>query len=151
MRNEWIWLDMDGTIADLYGVEGWLNDLINYQTRPYEIAETLYMITDLIIALQALKEKGYHIGIVSWGSKNSNKDFLNKVEKAKQEWIIKHSLDHLLDKIIVAPYGTRKADLCRAYGAGILVDDEQKNRDEWDLGITIDATKNIINEFWELI
>lgn len=151
MRNTWIWLDMDGTIADLYAVEGWLNDLINYRTRPYEIAEALYMTADLITVLQALKEEGFHIGVVSWGSKNSNEDFLSRVEKAKKEWIIKHDLGNLLDEIIVAPYGTRKADLCRVYGKGILVDDEQKNRNDWDLGVTIDATKNIIKAFWELI
>ena len=34
---------------------------------------------------------------------------------------------------------------------GILVDDEKQNRDAWDLGITIDATQNIIKALWELV
>ena len=29
-----IYLDMDGTIADLYGVENWLENLVNYNDRP---------------------------------------------------------------------------------------------------------------------
>lgn len=29
-----IWFDMDGTIADLYGVENWLEDLRNEVARP---------------------------------------------------------------------------------------------------------------------
>ena len=39
--------DMDGTIANLYGVEGWLNDLQTGKTRPYEIAEPLYNMNEL--------------------------------------------------------------------------------------------------------
>ena len=30
-----IYFDMDGTIADLYGRDGWLDDLMNEYTRPY--------------------------------------------------------------------------------------------------------------------
>ena len=33
--------DMDGTIADLYGVENWLEHLINGNTFPYEMAKPL--------------------------------------------------------------------------------------------------------------
>ena len=29
-----IYFDMDGTIADLYAVENWLDDLINFRPRP---------------------------------------------------------------------------------------------------------------------
>ena len=36
-----IYFDMDGTIADLYGVENWLNDLRTERTTPYEIATPL--------------------------------------------------------------------------------------------------------------
>ena len=34
--------DMDGTIADLYGVNGWLEMLRNEDALPYEIAKPLY-------------------------------------------------------------------------------------------------------------
>ena len=33
--------DMDGTIANLYGVNGWLEDLRNYNPRPYIVAEPM--------------------------------------------------------------------------------------------------------------
>ena len=38
-----IYFDMDGTIADLYGVDGWLDDLMNESTRPYAAAAPLLM------------------------------------------------------------------------------------------------------------
>ena len=36
-----IWFDMDGTIADLYGVENWLEMLIAHDETPYAIAKPI--------------------------------------------------------------------------------------------------------------
>ena len=38
--------DMDGTIADLYGEENWLDDLINERTTPYANAKPLDILFD---------------------------------------------------------------------------------------------------------
>ena len=99
--NEWIWLDMDGTIADLYGVEGWLDDLIAFRTRPYELAKDLYNTIDLLEVLLELKAKGYKIGIISWGSKANNLDYDREVKKVKVQWLRDRVLDMVLDEIIV--------------------------------------------------
>ena len=40
MKKE-IWFDMDGTIADLYGVENWLEMLIAEDPTPYAVAKPL--------------------------------------------------------------------------------------------------------------
>ena len=152
MRKEsWIWFDMDGTIADFYGVEGWLDDLKHHNTRPYREAKGLYNNLDLSEVLLLLKNKGYKIGIISWSSKDNCPDFDRAVELAKKEWLYNRLFDVVLDKIIVTPYGVRKADTCRKYGSGILVDDEEQNRTSWDLGKTIDATKNILTALRELL
>ena len=148
---KWIWLDMDGTFVDLYGVQGWLEDLRAYKTRPYEVAECLYNVYELFEVLANLKEKGYNIGVVSWSCKNSNKAYDRKVETAKKEWLYMNCLDLVLDKVLVAPYGTCKADVCRFYGKGVLVDDEEQNRSAWDLGETIDANENIIEKLRALV
>lgn len=147
----WIWLDMDGTIADLYGVDGWLDDLIAYSSRPYEEAEPLYDMVDLLETLSDLKDAGYKIGIISWLSKKPTADYNERVIKAKKEWLKKQYLDILLDEIIITAYGIKKADTCRTYGKGILVDDEEQNRTAWDLGKTIDATENILAQLKGLL
>ena len=36
-----IYLDMDGTIADLYGVDNWLENLVNGSDRPYRVAKRM--------------------------------------------------------------------------------------------------------------
>lgn len=151
MTNRWIWFDMDGTIADLYGVEGWLEDLQNKSTRPYAIAEAIYNTLDLLTVLSELKMLGYKIGVISWSAKNSNKEYDCKIAETKKAWIAKNDLYNVIDKIIVTPYGVKKADTCRPFGTGILVDDEKQNRDAWDLGSTIDANMNILKTLRELV
>lgn len=151
MKEKWIWFDMDGTIADFYGVDGWLDDLMNLNTRPYELAKPLYDTIDLVNMLLELKMVGYQIGIISWLSKNRNVDFETRIAQAKKKWLAENLLDDILDKIIITPYGMTKADTCRKFGKGILIDDEQQNRDKWDLGSTIDANLNILEELAKLL
>ena len=49
--------DMDGTIADLYGVDGWLKDLMNKNPHPYTIAKPLCDMEELNTVLN--KNSGY--------------------------------------------------------------------------------------------
>lgn len=36
------YFDMDGTIANFYGVDGWLDCLTAHDPRPYAVAEPLF-------------------------------------------------------------------------------------------------------------
>lgn len=152
MRNEkWVWLDMDGTIADFYSVENWLDYLMAFDTTPYAQAKPMYNEIDILETLLNLKAIGYKIGVISWGSKANNDEYDNRVRVAKNEWLKKYNFDLVLDKVIVTPYGVRKADTCRKFGYGILVDDEEQNRNAWDIGETINATENIIKALARLM
>ena len=97
MKEKWIWFDMDGTIADFYGVDGWLDDLMNLNTRPYELAKPLYDTIDLVNMLLELKMVGYQIGIISWLSKNRNVEFETRIAQAKKKWLAENLLDDILD------------------------------------------------------
>ena len=135
--------DMDGTIADFYGVSGWLDDLNNHRTRPYEIAEPLYDMVELANLLEELKKIGYIIAITTWLSANSTKEYDNEVRKAKLEWLARYNFPY--DEIHLVKYGTTKANCTRKLGGfQILVDDNEKVRKGWNLGATIDANENII-------
>ena len=70
-----IYFDMDGTIANLYGVNNWLDMLRAYDSTPYEIAKPLVNMNSLARLLNNLQAKGYKIGIVSWLSKIPNSDY----------------------------------------------------------------------------
>lgn len=151
MKREWIWLDMDGTFVDLYGVKDWRDDLNKMSVKPYAKAKSLYNDLDLMAVLACLKGKGYNIGVISWGARNYTEDYLNAIRKTKTEWLTDRGYDLVLDKIIVTAYGVTKADTCRRYGKGILVDDEERNRDAWDLGETINANYNILKALEALL
>lgn len=123
-----IWFDMDGTIADLYAVDGWLEMLRNYEADAYRMAKPMCRMCSLARQLNSLKRKGYSIGIISWSSKASSPQFDEEVSKAKREWLAQHLPSVEWDAIYVVPYGTPKHEIC---GTGILFDDEFKNRYEW--------------------
>ena len=122
-----IWFDMDGTIADFYGVENWLDMLMKEDTTPYREAKPLIATELLVKVLVELIERGYSINIVSWTSKNSTRDFAERVERAKLEWLNRHLGTITFDNIDIIPYGTPKGEGRN----GILFDDEKPNRKEW--------------------
>ena len=122
--------DMDGTIADLYGVDGWLNYLINENTYPYEYAEPLLRLCHLARRLNILQKKGYRIAVVSWLSKNGTTEYNELVTEAKKVWLEKHLPSVAWDDIIIVPYGTPKENFCHN-PLDILFDDEERNRNNW--------------------
>lgn len=125
-----IYFDMDGTIADLYGVEGWLNDLESENERPYATAKPLIRMSALARVLNRLQREGYTIGIISWLSKGGSDDYNEKVAYAKQKWLKQHLASVNFDEINIVKYGTPKSTAVNTQG-GILFDDEEKNRAEW--------------------
>lgn len=127
MDEKSIYLDMDGTIANLYGVANWLDYLINFDSTPYEIAKPLINMSALARKLNALQKRGYTIGIISWLSKTTNAEYDKAVTTAKLNWLKKHLKSVHFDIIHIVAYGTPKHTL----GKGILFDDEEKNRTAW--------------------
>lgn len=142
--------DMDGTIANLYGVNGWLEDLRNYNPRPYIVAEPMYDMEVLIAILSLLKLKGWKIAVTSWLSKESTKEYDDMVRKAKREWLTKYQFP--VDEIHLVKYGTTKANCTRKLGGyQILVDDNAEVRKGWHLGDTINANENILEKLVDLL
>ena len=128
--NTTIFFDMDGTIADLYGVENWLDYLIAADALPYEVAKPLIRLNALARVLNRLQNQGYKIGIISWLAKNSSAEYDEKVTKAKQDWLAKHLKSVHFDEINIVAYGTPKQNFAKTAN-DILFDDEERNRNEW--------------------
>lgn len=142
--------DMDGTIADFYGVQGWLEYLEESNPTPYIVAKPIYDMTFLASILNILKTKGWKIVITSWLAKDSTKDFDKEVRQAKKDWLAQYNFP--FDEIHLVKYGTTKANCTRQLGGyQILVDDNEKVRNGWNLGSTIDANKNILSDLIDLL
>lgn len=135
--------DMDGTIADTYGVDGWLKMLRAENPTPFIKAKPIYDMTVLTAILWVLKNDGWRIAITSWLAKGSTPEYDAKVRQAKIDWLRRYDFPY--DEIHIVKYGTTKADCTRKLGGfQILIDDNEKVRQGWTLGDAIDANKNII-------
>lgn len=130
--------DMDGTIANLYGENGWLEDIINEKVNPYVNAKPMVNMNSLARVLNRLIRNGYEVNIISWTAKNGTNEYNERIAAAKREWIAKHLHSVQFNNVYVIPYGTPKEN----YGFDILFDDEENNRNNWN-GIAYDE-KNII-------
>ena len=130
--------DMDGTIANLYGVEGWLNDLINQSVRPYAEAKPIGNFSTLARLLNKLQRKGYRLCVITWLAKNSSKEYMKAVAETKRKWLAKRLPSVKWDEINIVEYGTPKQTI----GKGILFDDEIQNRTNWE-GEAYDVTEII--------
>lgn len=150
MMNKTLVFDMDGTIANFYGVVGWLDYLKESNPTPYIVAEPLYDMEKLKTVLEMLKLFGWRIVVTSWLAKGSSKEFDNEVRQAKLEWLDTFNFPY--DEIHLVKYGTTKANCTRKLGGlQILVDDNEKVRNGWSLGKTINANEDIIPYLLNLI
>lgn len=152
-----IFLDMDGSIADLYGVEGWLEALRSENPMPYAEAQPLCDMAALRRVLEELKAQNYIIGIISWSSKTGSKEFHRAIRAAKVEWLRRYNLLDLFSHIHIQKYGTPKSAIAQRHttlsSSTILVDDEARNRVEWweHEGTAIDPTEtNLVEELRKL-
>ena len=150
MDNRTIVFDMDGTIADFYGVKGWLDYLKAEDTTPYEIAKPLYDMVALANLLMMLKADGWKVVVTTWLAKGGTKEYNDRTRKAKLEWLKKYNFPY--DEIHLVKYGTTKANCTRKIGGfQVLVDDNEKVRKGWNLGATINANYNIVKEIEKLV
>lgn len=138
-----IFFDLDGTLADLYGVENWLDYLRSENTFPYENAKALLNLSLLARYLHKLQAKGFSVEIISWLSKTSTPEYDKAVTLAKLRWLKNHLPSVSFERINIVSYGICK-DTFRHTDSDILFDDEKRNRDEWG-GIARDVN-NIIGD-----
>ena len=125
-----ICFDMDGTIANLYGVEGWLDNLIAEDVRPYREAEVLLNMNSLARKLNKLQKQGHEIVIISWLSKCGSENYNEAVTEVKKAWLKKHLGSVRFDEVNIVKYGTPKSLFCKSEN-DILFDDEEQNRTDW--------------------
>ena len=148
--NKTLVFDMDGTVIDLYGVEGWLEDLRAFNPRPYIVAKPIYDMDILNGLLLELKTQGWRIAVTTWLSKETTRAYDKEVRKAKIDSLKRINFPY--DEIHLVKYGTTKANCTRKLGGyQILVDDNEQVRKGWNLGATINANNDIITELAMLL
>ena len=135
-----IWFDMDGTIADLYGVENWLEMLIAHDETPYAIAKPIVNLSVLARLMNKVQRKGFEICIVSALAKDSTVEYDERVRNAKIKWLANHLKSVHFDEIRFVPYWYTKNNVNT--GADVLFDDEERHLEKWT-GTAVHASKMI--------
>lgn len=145
------YFDMDGTIANFYGVKNWLDYLENHDTFPYRNAPPIFTASEIEILISSLLEQDYRIGIISWCSKEGDKDFNKEIRKAKRAWLSKFF--PFAHEIHIVAYGVPKWSLVKPDERqdSILFDDEAQNLEDWEKhgGKAVDA-KDILGLIKEM-
>lgn len=122
-----IWFDMDGTIANFYGVDNWLDYLKAENTHPYEVCKPMFTKRTMNGIINGLREKGYAIGIISYVSHNATSDYASRIAIVKNNWLKENF--PAVDIIHICTKDTPKSAF---YNHGdYLVDDEDKNLEDW--------------------
>lgn len=116
-----IYLDMDGTIANLYEQKNWLERLQKEDTTIFLECQPLILESEL---LRLFPPKYYEIIILSMTPYNCSKEYHNQVIEQKNQWLDIHF--PLLKKRIYKKYGNNK-NLKNSVNA-ILIDDNETIR-----------------------
>lgn len=150
-KVKYLCFDMDGTIADLYGVENWLSMLRAENPLPYEMAKPMWDMAKLNAQLIAAQKKGIKILIITWLSKDSSEEYKTAVRQAKRKWLKENNFP--FDSFHAVQYGATKGDSIRrvikSNESAILFDDNEKVRYGWNFGDTVNPTDTDIIKFIE--
>ena len=145
-----IYFDMDGTLADLYSINNWVNRLESYDSSVYEEAEPLFDFRQLARILNKLQDKGVYIGIISWNSKCGDDEYHEAVKLAKKRWLAHHLPSVVWNEIHIVKYGTPKHFCCQD-NKGVLFDDNKGVRNLWNKRGTAYSEKDIITVLKRLL
>ena len=133
-----IWFDMDGTIAELYKVEGWLTSLREKDWAVYDRCIPRHNYQRINNAIEALIENGWQVGVITWASNGIDwgKE-LDAIAEIKFNWLCKFFPALANGKFACIPYGYSKADF--------LEEDEEASQ------VSIETSSiQFVNDNWAL-
>lgn len=147
-----VYFDMDGTIANLYAVDEWLENIHNEVENMYKNLEPMVDMNLLQTICKDLQMVGYKIGVITW-LPPGRKEYREKIAKEKREWLARYM--PIVEEIHIQEYMTPKQTaITTITGRMILVDDNEEVRNKWNTPVqrkSIDATNNMIDELKKLL
>ena len=132
MKKVNVYLDMDGTIANLYGQENWLARLLKEEDELFATCEP--MTTEEVI-FRVFPKNQFKVKILSMTPKDVSKAYCEKVIAEKNEWLDKF-FPHITERYYL-PYGENKN--LKNSAKAILVDDSEKIRSNFK-GLALNPT-----------
>lgn len=126
------YFDMDGTLADLYGVPNVFQRLDNNDATPYRDAKP---IPNMVALLHQLQDDGHRIGVITALSRypaGTPPDVMARMDAEtiafKKQWLIDHNIH--VDEFIAIPSSADKFEAATDKTA-VLVDDDTRVLATW--------------------
>lgn len=150
-----IYFDMDGTIANFYAVENWLERLRTEDATVYSDAAPLYN-EELIHACAELLNQGWEFGVITWGSMTATPEFDIETERIKRAWVERYL--PFIHEFHYQHYGTPKQQaIGKRRKTMILIDDNIEICREWNTrggmrkAINVNAEFTVIDALTQII
>lgn len=132
-----IWFDMDGTVYELYKLDGWLTRLEEKDATVYNAKNACRAnLKRIDSAVKTLVEAGWEVGVITWGAKGHEEGsaFLKEIAHAKKMWL-RANMPNLFfyGHFTIQPYGVDKVRAIREVSdtMNVLVDDNALVRKVW--------------------
>lgn len=126
-----VFFDMDGTVADLYGRDGWLLELRS-KVSPFKELAPLVDMEALDSYMKALKPRNFHFEIITWTPMEATHKFHTECANDKDLWATKYM--NQIEDVTCLPYGTPKQDAenVNQSEVNILIDDNPEVIESWE-------------------
>ena len=141
-----IYLDLDGTVFDLYGQPDWLERILAEDETVFATGKPLYDKRELAQTIAELQRKGYEIGVITWLPKDASESYEQRCARVKREWVREHL--PTITEFNAIRYGTPKQKFAKQAREVILIDDDDRVRAMWDTTKqrkSFDAKQNILD------
>lgn len=119
-----VYLDMDGTIADLYGEQDWLSKLRKEQSGLFSNLKPMVSESRL---LELFPESEYDIRILTMLPKGASKEYEQVVTAEKNQWLDTYFPS--ITKRIFKKYGNNKN--LKGSTRAVLIDDNEEIRNNF--------------------
>ena len=154
-----IWFDMDGTIYELYRIPNWLERVREMDASVFSDGFPRNEYERIDIAVEALIEQGWQVGVITWAPKGATMEEVNEVGEVKFDWLCRYFPALSNGHFACIPYGESKAQFLEEMGDGYevnyLVDDNKEVRHEWrshgENFKTINASRAYVRELEGLV
>lgn len=125
-----VYFDLDGTVADLYNTQGWLDAIQNEQPI-FENLKPIVNPLELGKACLSLKiKRNISIRVITWLPMNASKEYEKRCSREKEAWVRKHM--PYVDEIVCLSYGVPKETVVEQRKEySILIDDNQEVGTSW--------------------
>lgn len=143
-----IYFDMDGTIANLYETNNWLERLLAEEEGLFLNLEIMHDKEKLTEIINDLIKLGFGVEVITWTPKDVTEEYVKVVEVEKKKWMKRHF--PMIEKITCLRYGTPKQKALKTREhQQILVDDNIEVNELWNTPKrrkSIIADNNLLNK-----